>query len=67
MIINLKATFWNGKEKVSEFEDEVEVTSSWYTGQNYFDQTLKDDLLSTDEYDTVILKWQNKNYVFKRK
>lgn len=49
-------------------EKEIEVNSSWYTAQNYFDENLKERLLDDeDDIWSVILRWNNKNYEFKRK
>jgi hypothetical protein len=67
MIIDVGITRYLRNVLVGTYFKSVEVTSSWYTPQVYFNEELKEDFLNSEEYDAIVMKWQNKNYVFKRK
>jgi hypothetical protein len=69
MIIKAIVKFYNKDNKVRWSEDkEIEISNSWYTVQNYFDENYRAQLLDDDDDAHMItIKWQDKNYEFKRK
>jgi hypothetical protein len=66
VIIKAKVELYDGDDLVADSVQDVEISNSWYTGQNYFDEHIKDELF-TGYCDRVVLKWQGKEYEFKRK
>jgi hypothetical protein len=69
MIIKVKIQLYDKDMKLRSTEEkDVEVNSSWYTAQIYFNDNYKSELIDDNtDLQAVVLKWQNKNYVFKRK
>jgi hypothetical protein len=64
MIINVKIS--KCKDDICEHtQSSVEVNSSWYTVQNYFNDNIKEEFLKSDN-DTIVIDWKNKIYEFKR-
>lgn len=66
MIIKATVELYDGDDLVADSVKEVEISNSWYTAQNYFDEHVKYELF-TGYCNKIVLKWQGKTYEFKRK